>query len=86
MSVNEINKIRATNVKTGDTSLGAKSYQIHMTKLAQSSTDLTMNMDCVSVVGNKNTGNDFSVGNLDPEDISNSFSMSKAFSDMSSSY
>ena len=85
-SVNELNKITANNLKTTDNSisLNSKSFQVVPTqiKLAQSSTDMTIDKDCVSVVS-KNLINEWKV---DQEDISNSFSMSRAFSDIESEF
>ena len=85
-SVNELNKITANNLKTTDNSisLNSKSFQVvpKQIKLAQSSTDMTIDKDCVSVVS-KNLINEWKV---DQEDISNSFSMSRAFSDIESEF
>lgn len=88
ISANEINKIRAANIKSLDGSVkikGGAGVQHHQSKLAQSSTDLSKNLDCVSHYSkNYNDQGDFSIGNYDPDIFSNSFSMGKPFSDMNS--
>ena len=82
-SANEINKIRAANIKNFENSVKVRPSPSG--KLVQSSTDLSKNLDCVSNISRQiNDVGDFSIGNYDPDIFSNSFSLAKPFTDMNS--